>query len=423
MIGCMVESQLAVAPAAHIGSLADWVDLDGHLLLAEQPFVGLELRDGARAALGRARARGRAGVSERLAIFAEGLFESHSGKTAHGVIRYGNRDVVAVVDSTNAGRTAAEIEPFCVRDVPVVATRGRGDRARRHDAADRRGPDRRQARPGVAPGAARGDRGRASTWRPASTPSCPPTRSCARPPSGAAPRLRDLRAAPPDLTVPLGPASRAAGVRVVHSVGSDTVIGKKVVTLELDRAARERGLASVYVPTGQTGVAIAGWGLAVDHVISDYVAGAAERLVNEGSERGDLLFVEGQGAIFHPAYSGRDARAAPRLGAGRARAGAQGRGHRAAQLPGPAARSRCPLWCPPTRRSPGPVRPARVAAVALNTSTLDEDAARAAVAEAESATGLPADDVVRFGADRVLDAVLAAHRLDMSARERSSTID
>ncbi len=46
MIGCMVESQLAVAPAAHISSLADWVDLDGHLLLAEQPFAGLELHDG-----------------------------------------------------------------------------------------------------------------------------------------------------------------------------------------------------------------------------------------------------------------------------------------------------------------------------------------------------------------------------------------
>jgi L-alanine-DL-glutamate epimerase-like enolase superfamily enzyme len=46
MIGCMVESQLGVAPAAHIGSLADWVDLDGHLLLAEQPDVGLDLRDG-----------------------------------------------------------------------------------------------------------------------------------------------------------------------------------------------------------------------------------------------------------------------------------------------------------------------------------------------------------------------------------------
>ena len=60
----------------------------------------------------------------------------------------------------------------------------------------------------------------------------------------------------------------------------------------------------MYVPTGQTGVAIAGWGIAVDHVISDYVAGAGERLVKEGAARGDLLFVEGQGGLFHPAYSG-----------------------------------------------------------------------------------------------------------------------
>ena len=57
------------------------------------------------------------------------------------------------------------------------------------------------------------------------------------------------------------------------------------MTLELDRAARERGLRSVYVPMGQTGAAIAGWGIAVDHVISDYVAGAGERLVHEGAER------------------------------------------------------------------------------------------------------------------------------------------
>ena len=58
------------------------------------------------------------------------------------------------------------------------------------------------------------------------------------------------------------------------------------------------------MPTGQVGISIAGWGIAVDHVIADYVAGAAERLVLEGAERGDLLFVEGQGAILHPLYSG-----------------------------------------------------------------------------------------------------------------------
>jgi uncharacterized NAD-dependent epimerase/dehydratase family protein len=61
-----------------------------------------------------------------------------------------------------------------------------------------------------------------------------------------------------------------------------------------------------------------------------------------------------------------------------------------------------------------PVRPASVAAIALNTSDLDEDAARAAVAEAERETGLIADDVVRFGATRVLEAVLGA--LDTQAK-------
>jgi uncharacterized NAD-dependent epimerase/dehydratase family protein len=219
--------------------------------------------------------------------------------------------------------------------------------------------------------------------------------------------LRDLRASPPDLTVPKGPASRAAGVRVVHSVGSDTVIGKKVVTLELDRAARERGLASVYVPTGQTGVAIAGWGLAVDHVISDYVAGAAERLVNQGSERGDLLFVEGQGAIFHPAYSGVTLGllhgSAPDVLVLVHKAGATSL-RNYPDLPIVALPDLVSAYEALCR----PVRPARVAAIALNTSTLDEDAARAAVADAEASTGLPAGDVVRFGAENVLDAVLAA---------------
>ncbi len=61
-------------------------------------------------------------MSDRLAIFAEGLFAKHTGKTAHGVIRYGTRDVVAVIDSTLAGRTASEVEPFALHPVPIVAT-------------------------------------------------------------------------------------------------------------------------------------------------------------------------------------------------------------------------------------------------------------------------------------------------------------
>ena len=242
-------------------------------------------------------------MSERLAIFAEGLFTLHSGKTAHGVIRYGTREVVCVIDSTQAGRTAVEVEPFCLHPVPVVASV--------REAIDMGATT---LLIGVAPTGGKLD----PDWRPALLEAIAAgldleaglhtelsadeeLRAAAE---RAGTKLRDLRAAPADLTVPKGPYSRPDSVRVVHSVGSDTVIGKKVVTLELDRAARERGRRSVYVPTGQTGVAIAGWGIAVDHVISDYVAGAGERLVDEGAERGDLLFVEGQGALFHPAYSG-----------------------------------------------------------------------------------------------------------------------
>ena len=219
------------------------------------------------------------------------------------MIRYGTRDVVAVIDSTCAGRTASEVEPFGLHPVPIVATL---DEAIEHGAET--------LLIGVAPPGGKLDPAwqavayrRHKGWALARGRAAHPARDDPELRAAAERRgveLRDLRAVPSDLTVPEGPYSRPDSVRVVHSVGSDTVIGKKVVTLELDRAARERGLRSVYVPTGQTGVAIAGWGIAVDHVISDYVAGAGERLVHEGAERGDLLFVEGQGALFHPAYSG-----------------------------------------------------------------------------------------------------------------------
>jgi D-glutamate N-acetyltransferase len=345
-------------------------------------------------------------VSERLAIFAEGLFARHSAKTAHGVIRYGTRDVVAVVDSTEAGRTASEVEPFCLHSVPVVATV--------REAIERGAT---ALLIGVAPTGGKLDPG----WRPAlleaidaglSLEAGLHTQLADDPGLVEAARrqgvgLRDLRAAPPDLTVPRGPASRPEGVQVVHSVGSDTVIGKKVVTLELDRAARQRGLRSVYVPTGQTGVAIAGWGIAVDHVISDYVAGAGERLVLEGAERGDLLFVEGQGALFHPAYSG--------VTLGLLHGSAPDLLVLVHKPTSTGIRNYPELSIPPLRELIAayeaittPVRPARVAAIALNTSDQDEQAARAAVAAAEDETGLVADDVVRFGAERVLEAVLRA---------------
>ena len=216
--------------------------------------------------------------------------------------------------------------------------------------------------------------------------------------------LRDLRRAPEALGVPSG-ANLGHGARVVHAVGSDCAIGKKTVCLELDLEARRRGLASVFVPTGQTGIAIAGWGIAVDAVVSDYVAGAAERLVVEGASRGDLLWVEGQGSIVHPYYSGVTLGlyhgAMPHLLVLCHKAGET-------HIEGLPEHAIPPLpdLVELYQRIALPARPASVAAIALNTAHLDETGARRAIAGAEAATGLVADDPVRFGAGRLLDAVL-----------------
>ncbi|HEU5404814.1 MAG TPA: DUF1611 domain-containing protein [Gaiellaceae bacterium] len=221
--------------------------------------------------------------------------------------------------------------------------------------------------------------------------------------------LRDLRRPPAGLSTATG-ANFGVDATIVLTVGSDCAIGKMTVSLELDLEARRRGLRSVFVPTGQTGMAIAGWGIAVDAVVSDFLAGAAERLVVEGRERGgELLWVEGQGSLLNPVYSGVTLGlyhgSAPHLlvlchEVGRTEIeGAGGGPH-----PIPPLRELVELH----ERLALPARPARVVAVALNTRSVGEEEAWAAIAAAEAETGLTADDPVRFGAARLVDAVLAA---------------
>jgi len=217
--------------------------------------------------------------------------------------------------------------------------------------------------------------------------------------------LRDLRKPPPGLNVPTG-ENLELGAHVVLTVGSDCAIGKMTVSLELDLDARRRGIAAQFVPTGQTGIAIAGWGISVDAVVADFVAGAAERLVVEGARRGgELLFVEGQGSLLHPAYSG------VTLGLLH---GSAPHAYVLCHLAGQESIDDDPRFPMPSLASlvelheliSLPARPARVVAIALNTRDLDDDAARAAVAVATDETGLPASDPVRFGAALLTDAVL-----------------
>jgi uncharacterized NAD-dependent epimerase/dehydratase family protein len=340
-------------------------------------------------------------VSTRYLLLAEGFSgDPHYGKTMRGVLRYRRDDVAAILDSTRAGQTedgvpvvgsVAEALPLGPTTALVgVATQG-GRFPPEWVAILRtcveHGID-------VENGLHVFLADDTELWELAESRGV---------------ELRDLRRPPAGLSTATG-ENLAVDATIVLTVGSDCAIGKMTVSLELDLEARRRGLRSIFVPTGQTGMAIAGWGIAVDAVVADFIAGAAERLVVEGHDRGgDLLWVEGQGSLLHPVYSG------VALGlfhgsvphvlvlcheCGRTEVeGAGGGPHRIPPL-----RDLVELH----ERLALPARPARVAAVALNTRELGEAEARAAVARAEAETGLPADDPVRFGAAKLVDAVLAA---------------
>jgi uncharacterized NAD-dependent epimerase/dehydratase family protein len=336
---------------------------------------------------------------KRLLVLAEQKSaDPHYGKTARGVIEYGPHPVVAVVDSTEPGTT--------VHGIPVVASVREGLAFE---------PPPTTALVGVALAGGR----LPPEWR-AIIRECieagldvesgmheflADDEEFARLARERGVELRDLRRPPDDLSVSTG-ANLEHDATVVLTVGSDCAIGKKTVAVELDREARRRGLRSVFVPTGQTGIMIAGWGIAVDAVVSDFLAGAAERLVVEGASRGDLLFVEGQGSLVHPQFSG------VTLGLYHGSAPhALVLCHMAGEteiegLPGHVIPSLTEL-VELHERLALPARPARVAAVALNTRRLEEDEARRAVEAAQEETGLVADDPVRFGPGRLLDAVLA----------------
>ena len=112
MLGCMVESGLAISAGAQLASLCDHVDLDGNLLLAEDPWPGVAVRGRGSATARRARA---SECMKRYLILAEGhVFDPHYGKTMRGVLHYGRDEVVALLDSEHAG---AEHE-----GLPIVGT-------------------------------------------------------------------------------------------------------------------------------------------------------------------------------------------------------------------------------------------------------------------------------------------------------------
>ena len=343
----------------------------------------------------------------RLVILAEGQFAPHSAKTAYGVIRYGRDDVVAVLDSSKAGQNVSTYLPG--RDIPIVATL---------DAALGlpNPPD--ALLIGIAPTGGRLPEAWRSTILAAIGAGLDvlsglhmfvgddPEFAAAAAAHGT--HIVDYRRPPDRMETALG-RRHGAGKRVILTVGTDCAIGKMSVALELRKSALAAGDRAAFVPTGQTGMMIDGWGVAVDRVISDFAQGTIEWLVEQGEALGDWVLVEGQGSLDHPAYSSVTLAlmhgATPQAMVMTHKPGLAE--HDFDHLPEASFPiASLPAFIELHERVAGLVAPSKVVAVALNTSLFPDDAeARRIIDATEAETGLPADDPVRFGADRLWRAI------------------
>jgi uncharacterized NAD-dependent epimerase/dehydratase family protein len=343
----------------------------------------------------------------RIAILAEGALGWHSSKTAIGVMRYGKDTVVAVIDSTKAGHDVAqELKADFGRGIPIV---------RDINEALEFQPD--TLLIGIAP------RGGLLPveWRWQLLAAIKAGLNII---SGLHVFLtedEEFRTAatehgvtiwdvrrPPDKKRSASFTPHRSGSHAILFVGSDGNTGKMSAALEVNQEALRRGLNSAFVATGQTGIIISGNGLPIDALVSDFLVGLVEEMVLDSTSQHDWVFVEGQGSLNHPAWSpvtlGLIHGSMPDAMIFCHKVGAttiKTHEHcallplkRLIQINEEAA-----SWLRPDRSS-------KVIGLALMTNHLSEQEAYDAVKRIEDETGLPATDVVRFGAGILMDALL-----------------
>lgn len=338
-------------------------------------------------------------IRERFLILTDGQLGVFSSKTATSVLRYRGGDVAAVLDREHAGQSTARLLSVPV-DAPIVATLAEGL----------------QYRPtalliGIAPpgGALPPE------WRPVLREAIDAglhvvsglhallgdDPELARMASERGVTLRDLRRPPEGCPIARGAAASTRARRVL-TIGSDCNVGKMVAALEIVTAARAAGADARFVATGQTGMLLGEGGVAIDRVIGDFMAGTVEQLVLEQGDA-ELVAVEGQGSITHPAYSGVTlALLHGGLPDAMVLCHQPGRATlRNQEAPIPPLPELVRLYEAVLR----PLHPGRVVGLALNGVGIPDAELERAIAEAEAETGLPAVDVVRHGAGRLVEAI------------------
>ncbi len=344
----------------------------------------------------------------RFLIIADGDFGPLTSKTANSCIRYFPERIVAVLDRAQAGKTAQQVLGFG-GSIPVVGDFERGIAQGKGATA---------VLIGIAPPGGRlpdewrgwlrtAIEGRLEIWSGLHTfvGDDPELGPLAR---AQGVRILDARKPPPNLRIADGRAAEVDAF-VILAVGSDCNVGKMTAQLELRDALVRRGQRARFVATGQTGIFIEGWGIAVDAVVADFVAGAAEQLVLEGAHDADIVLVEGQGSLIHPGYSGvtlgllHGACPDALILCHQVTRDFIGDYHgREPWVPIPPYRELIDIY----ERAARPVHPTKVIGICLNTFDMEEAAARAAVAKAQQETGLPATDPVRFDPGPLVDAIV-----------------
>jgi len=336
----------------------------------------------------------------RYVVLAPNCF-ANNAKTAHGVVRYSSDETVAVIDPSVAGKRVRDVLPYLQSDAPIV-----------EDVSQALAYKPTSLLIGTAPKGGK----LPPDWRAQVLAAIDaeleivsglhdmlgddPEFAAAAQRKGVS--IWDVRK-PPEVPLFTGEVYEVRAP-IALAVGNDCAVGKMTVMLELARAAKESGRNAEFVATGQTGIMIAGWGISVDRVISDFATGAAEQLVLEAARRNpDYILVEGQGGINHPAY----APVTLSLMFGSA--------PDALILVVDPKRTYIEVYETPTlsyralirtyEALCGTVKPAKVVGIALNTHGLSDERTREEIERARAETQLPADDVVRFGPHALWSAI------------------
>jgi len=212
--------------------------------------------------------------------------------------------------------------------------------------------------------------------------------------------LHDVRFS--DETFPTGKGTKRPGLRLL-TVGTDCSVGKKYAALALEKEMRARGLKADFRATGQTGVFISGHGVSVDAVVADFISGAAEWL-SPANDPDHWDVIEGQGSIFHPSFAG------VTLGLLH---GSQPDAFVVCHEPTRTAMRGVDHPIPSIGQvieritdNGSLTNPAiQCVGICVNTSALDEDAARAELAATAAEYGLPATDPIRTGVAAIVDEI------------------